>query len=54
MRAFHRRVLLESLLSIWRVDINHAFRMCEDWQGEVGASEVSNVSWDRVEDTWPG
>ena len=32
--------------------MNQALRMCEAQQAEVDASEVSCMSWDRVEDRW--
>ena len=30
----------------------HKPRICEERQVEVGASEVSYVSWDAVEEAW--
>ena len=40
VQAFHRRsALRESLMSVWRVDINQALRVCEERQAEVGASD---------------
>ena len=42
----------ESCLTIWRADSHQALRMCEDRQVEVDATEVSNVSWDPVDDPW--
>ena len=48
-----RSALRESLLSIWRVDINQALRMCDGRQVEVDASKASYTSWDRVDDPWP-
>ena len=53
IQAYDRRsALREGLLEIWRVDINWAMRMCDDRHIEVGASEVSYVSWCNVDDPW--
>ena len=44
VQAFDRRsALCESLVSIWRVDVYQALRMCQDRKVEVDASEVTHV-----------
>ena len=54
VQAFGRRsALRESLLSLWKVDINQALRVCEGRQVQVEALEASFVSVDRVGDPWP-
>ena len=41
-----RSALRQSLLSPWQVDINQAFRVCEDRQTQIDASETSYVCFD--------
>ena len=50
-RASNRRLALrEALLSMWKVDIHQALRMCQDRQVEVNASGASYVSLDSIDD----
>ena len=52
IRAFQRRfVMRQSLFEVWNVDIGQTQRICEERQEEVGASHVSYVSWDTIEET---
>ena len=53
MRAFERRLAMrDSLVEVWIVDIAQSLRTCEERQVVLGASEVSYVSWDTMDEPW--
>ena len=48
-----KSALRECVLSMWRVDIHQALRMCQDRHIEVNAFKASYVSVDMDYDPWP-